>query len=360
MAVTGTLKLKDEGIRECQKNTLITLLKNTSSIGQVPGYVNIETRKPEFSGVGGICSIDSNLWLIIACYDYIQEYRDIPLLKAQIGKLYSIMSWLRCLDSNNDNLLEIPEAGDWTDLFGRSYHVLYDEVLWYRANLCFGLLLESLHRYQEAALYLEHAESIRTVILEKFWPSTNMLRREQFTFADTQYSIGDARYLIAEITPFNFNWRCDVFGNLLASLFNVLDAERSKKVLRFLWGVGVNDPFPVTNIYPSVESGSPDWKQYYVVNSLNLPHHYHNGGIWPFIGGFWVRFLHHLGLRSIATRELLKVARINRRGIFREWEFNEWAHGCTGRPMGKAYQTWSASEYLHAFHDLHLDLLQER
>ena len=39
------------------------------------------------------------------------------------------MNWLSALDSNNDGLLEVPEAGDWTDLFGRSYHVLYDEVL---------------------------------------------------------------------------------------------------------------------------------------------------------------------------------------------------------------------------------------
>ena len=36
-------------------------------------------------------------------------------------------------------------------------------------------------------------------------------------------------------------------------------------------------------------------------------------------------------------------------------EFNEWHHGVTGRPMGKAFQTWSAASFLRACHDLHLD-----
>jgi hypothetical protein len=35
-----------------------------------------------------------------------------------------------------------------------------------------------------------------------------------------------------------------------------------------------------------------------------------------------------------------------------EWEFSEWAHGQTGKPMGKAFQAWSCSEFIHACHDL--------
>ena len=49
---------------------------------------------------------------------------------AEDGKNTNVaMNWLSAHDSNNDGLLEIPEAGDWTDLFGRSYNVLYDEVV---------------------------------------------------------------------------------------------------------------------------------------------------------------------------------------------------------------------------------------
>jgi len=116
----------------------------------------------------------------------------------------------------------------------------------------------------------------------------------------------------------------------------------------------VNNPFPVANLYPAVQSGDPDWRPYYTVNLLNLPHHYHNGGIWPFIGGLWVRFIHRLGLHDIASHELVKLAHVNRLGRAQEWEFNEWVHGTTGRPMGKAYQAWSAAAYIRACQELHL------
>jgi len=75
-----------------------------------------------------------------------------------------------------------------------------------------------------------------------------------------------------------------------------------------MWGVGVNQPWPVANLYPVVQAGDPDWRAYYTVNLLNLPHHYHNGGIWPFIGGMWVRFIHRLGFHEVACRELLRLA----------------------------------------------------
>jgi len=31
-----------------------------------------------------------------------------------------------------------------------------------------------------------------------------------------------------------------------------------------------------------------------------------------------------------------------------EWEFNEWCHGRTGRPMGYPHQAWSAGMYVFA------------
>lgn len=124
--------------------------------------------------------------------------------------------------------------------------------------------------------------------------------------------------------------------NVLAFLYNVMDVEKAKTAFRFMWGVGVNDPYPVSNLYPIVNAGDPDWRSYYTVNLLNLPNHYHNGGLWPYLGAMWVRFILRIGLREVAFGELLKLARLNRQGVAREWEFNEWAHGVTGRPMASS------------------------
>ena len=285
-------------------------------------------------------------------YEYVNVTKDIQFLRKYIGDIKETMRWLGAHDSNNDALLEIPEAGDWTDLFGRSYNILYDEILWYRSNVCFGRMLEMLGNHEEAGEYIRWSQVIKKEIVQNFWPSTQQKLFQSVSFAEKQFTLGDTSYLIAQTTPFDFSWRCDVLGNILAFLHGTIDAEKAHQTFKFMLGVGVNDPFPVANVYPVVSPGDPDWKPYYTVNLLNLPNHYHNGGIWPFVGGFWVKFVNKLGFRDIAIAELHKLALINKEGINEEWEFTEWAHGTTGKPMGKAYQAWSAAQYISACHDL--------
>jgi sucrose-6F-phosphate phosphohydrolase len=357
ITVLNTLHLEEEDVVAAQVATLETLLNAATPNGQIPANVRIDDGVPDYSGVGSIASIDSGLWVMIALYNYALKSADLSLLYRHADRLQTIMNWLSAQDSNNDGLLEIPEAGDWTDLFGRSYNVLYDEVLWYRTNVCYGRILEMMGQFDKAADYLRWSQKVRSRILDLFWPTTkpDEAGPRANRFADRQSGLGDAQYLIAEITPFAFNWRCDVYGNILAFLMNLLDVDRARIAFRFMWGVGVNQPWPVSNLYPVVQAGDPDWRAYYTVNLLNLPHHYHNGGVWPFIGGMWVRFIHRLGFHDVACRELLRLAQLNQLGRDQEWEFNEWAHGQTGRPMGKAYQAWSAASFLRACHEVGID-----
>lgn len=357
ITLINTLDLEDDAIRGASRQTLDTLLRAIAPAGQVPANVRIDDGRPDYAGVGNICSIDSGLWIIIACYNYFVRTRDDDFLREHAGHMQRAMDWISAHDSNNDGLLEIPEAGDWTDLFGRSYNVLYDEVLWFRANVCYGRILEFLGDFERAADYLRWSQHIRARVLDTFWPSTRVLENEirENRFAQRQFSLGDTSYLIAEVTPFSFNWRCDVYGNVLAFLMYLLDADRARQAFHFMWGVGVNQPYPVSNLYPVVQAGDPDWRAYYTVNLLNLPHHYHNGGVWPFIGGMWVRFIHRLGFHEVACRELVRLAEVNKLGREREWEFNEWVHGQTGRPMGKSYQAWSAASFIRACHEIEVD-----
>jgi sucrose-6F-phosphate phosphohydrolase len=359
ITVWSTLHIADEEIRAAQIATLETLLNASTPNGQIPANVRLDNGQPDYSGVGNIASIDSGLWVVIALYNHAHRTGDLSLLYRHADRLQTIMNWLSAQDSNNDGLLEIPEAGDWTDLFGRSYNVLYDEVLWFRTNVCYGRILELMGQFDRAADYLRWSQKIRGRILDVFWPTTKpdepAARAPQNRFANRQSGLGDAQYLLAEITPFAFNWRCDTYGNILAFLMNVLDVDRARTAFRFMWGVGVNQPWPVANLYPVVQAGDPDWRAYYTVNLLNLPHHYHNGGVWPFVGGMWVRFIHRLGFHEVACRELVRLAQLNQLGRDHEWEFNEWAHGQTGRPMGKAYQAWSAASFLRACHELEAD-----
>ncbi len=354
ITVIGSLSLinEDEEIHKCSKQTLETLLEHISRNGQIPSNVRIKDNIPDYSGVGGICSIDSGIWVVIAFYEYVNVTKDFDFLRRYIADIKETMRWLGAHDSNNDALLEIPEAGDWTDLFGRSYNILYDEILWYRANVCFGRMLELLGDHEEAGEYIRWSQVIKKEIVQNFWPSTQQKLFQSVSFAEKQFTLGDTSYLIAQTTPFDFSWRCDTLGNILAFLHGTVDAEKAHHTLKFMIGVGVNDPFPIANVYPVVSPGDPDWRPYYTVNLLNLPNHYHNGGIWPFVGGFWVKFVNKLGFREMAIAELHKLALINKEGVNEEWEFTEWAHGTTGKPMGKAYQAWSAAQYISACNDL--------
>lgn len=348
-----TLDLEDEDIRQAQTDTFETLLSKQAPNGQIPANVRIDSGIPEYAGVGGIASIDSVMWIIIGLVHLCEARDDWSLAEKHAGALQKAMDWLAAHDSNNCGLLEIPEASDWADLFGFSYHVLYDEVLWYRSLDCYSRLVGKLGDPEKAAAYRKQTAFVREKFLRTFWPTTC---REDgvpgHAFTETQYSLGDARYLVAQVSPFSFSWRCDVCGNLLAFLTGLLDPERATMTFRFLWGTGVNDPGPVKNLYPPVQAGDPEWRAYYTVNLLNLPNHYHNGGLWPFIGSMWVHFIHRLGMPELAQRELVKLAKTCQLGMTHPWEFNEWHHGVTGRPMGKAYQAWSAAGFIRACHDL--------
>jgi len=351
-----TLDLDEEDIRACQAATLRTIISHQAPTGQIPGFVTIDGEMPEYAGVGGITSIDSGLWIVIAAWHYAQVSGDWSIIEEYAEPLQKTMDWLRAHDSNNCGMLEVPEAGDWTDLFARSYHVLYDEVLWYRSLRCWADVLQHLGDPDKAAEYTDLAQTARHMILRSFWPSTSREHHEGLpSFSDVQFGLGDTRYLVAQISPFSYSWRCDVYGNLLAYLVRLVDRERAMLKLRFLWGAGVSEPAPVKNLYPPVQAGDAEWREYFTVNLLNLPNHYHNGGIWPFIGGLWVRYVHKLGMTDLARRELVRLARLCELGVGRQWEFNEWHHGTTGRPMGKAYQAWSAASFIKACHDLELD-----
>jgi glycogen debranching enzyme len=354
--VMWTADLQDDDIRACQEQTLRTILDHQGPAGQLPANVSIETKVPEYGGVGGITSIDSAMWMVLALWDYCERRDDYSLIDEYAGRLQRAIDWLSALDANNCGLLEIPEAGDWTDLFGRRYHVLYDEVLWYRCLMYYGQMLRQLGREAQAAEYERRAERVRRVILKTFWPTT-AADDPAFgrSFSDAQFGLGDSRYLVAQVSPFSYSWRCDVYANIMALLTGLIDQERAMLSFQFLWGAGVNDPWPVKNMYPPIEAGDPEWQEYFTVNLLNLPNHYHNGGIWPFIGGLWVRYVYRLGLSELARHELVKLAELCSMGIRHEWEFNEWHHGVTGRPMGKAYQAWSAASFIRACHELELD-----
>ena len=87
------------------------------------------------------------------------------------------------------------------------------------------------------------------------------------------------------------------------------------------------------------------WRPYMARHQQNSVHQYHNGGIWPFVGGYWVMALARLGMHEQAGLALTRLAQAN---AMDNWRFTEWFHGRTLAPCGMPGQSWNAAAFLMA------------
>jgi hypothetical protein len=149
--------------------------------------------------------------------------------------------------------------------------------------------------------------------------------------------------------------RFDTLGNSLAIMFGLADQTRAKEIIAWVEtacesqrqsGDLACDLPPC--LIPFIQPEDEDWRPRYLL--YNQPGEYHNGGIWPFISGFYVAALTAAGEHSLALKkfnaltELIKKSR--RDGL--AFGFNEWLSAQDCRPRGQDWQAWSAAMYLYA------------
>jgi len=102
------------------------------------------------------------------------------------------------------------------------------------------------------------------------------------------------------------------------------------------------------NFFSFIQPADPDWLPRYEL--FNKPGEYHNGGIWPFIAGFYVAALVAAKRFSLAEEKLVALTQCVRKSYDKNlpFGFNEWIKSQDGEPMGQDWQTWSAALYLYA------------
>lgn len=141
----------------------------------------------------------------------------------------------------------------------------------------------------------------------------------------------------------------DVFGNLLAILCGLADEAMARRIVETIAAAGAADPLPIRVVLEPLSRQHELWRPYMGRHRQNHPHQYHNGGIWPFVGGFWVLVLQRLDHTGSAWKALADLARANARD---GWRFTEWFHGRSLDPMGMAGQSWNAATFLLALRSL--------
>ncbi|WP_264564468.1 glycoside hydrolase 100 family protein [Flavobacterium sp. N3904] len=167
--------------------------------------------------------------------------------------------------------------------------------------------------------------------------------------------------------------RFDLLGNCIAILSGIASPKRADEMISWIEteceemknkGLLAVDLPP--NFFPYTNPNDPDWHDRY--SEFNNPGDYHNGGIWPFICGFYVAALVAAKRFALAEQKLIILTEclkktnlltesaannnekssnyINEANM--EFGFNEWIKAQDGEPKGQNWQTWSAAMYLYA------------
>ena len=109
-----------------------------------------------------------------------------------------------------------------------------------------------------------------------------------------------------------------MFGNVLAVLAGLADAPATRRTLDALTKARVNDPYPVRAVTRPIKRSNSLWRPYMARHRQNFVWQYHNGGIWPMVGGFWVTALAEAGRTgAVGARETGAGVRTRRVGIHR-------------------------------------------
>jgi len=329
ITLLGARFVPDPQIQAALRASVELLHAKQASNGAIPNNVDAETCGSNFRAYA-----DAGLWWIIGSSLIAPHPETVP----------AVLRWYECQNVDQSGLISMQESADWQDLFCTRGQGLY-------LNCLYVLALRAAGKHC-------HADGVAAKINQLLWyeGDGNMLRHISHTFSTESRGVRDSlgrkrwmpvkRHLVREqyYLPF-LGFRAagewfDSLGNVLAILSGVADEAKTAVILDFIERHNMA-AVPIRSLMPAVQPGDSDWRDYY--GALNVPDCYHNGGVWPFIGGFYVAALVKGGRLKQAAAALDRLAALNLAG-----DFNEWHHGESLAPMGVKAQAWSAGMYLFA------------
>lgn len=316
ISMIGASVVDDPIIKDAFKQSLITLAQHQSKRGQIPNAVDKWSKRAPHVD---FATIDSSLWFVIGHHVYKARYGG-SLFKKYKKSIDKAIFWLDCQDIGENGLLEQLPTTDWQDAFPHKYgNTINTQALYYKVLNLIG---------DKSAVKVQRIVNEQKGI--KLW-------YKDFYVAYRWKNHGKYK---------EYGDWFDSLGNLLAIVFGLADDSRAKKILSYIEKEKINKPYPVRAIHPPMTKKSKYWYDYFNDCDARKPNQYLNGGIWPFIGGFYVLALIKLGKFNKAKKELEKLAKANLDG-----NFPEWINPITKESFGKE-QAWDAGMYILAYESL--------
>jgi hypothetical protein len=320
----GILASNNEKLIKSLKRVLETLAKNQTEFGHIPSLVH----DPEDRGAS-----DTTPLFLMALGIFRKACNERDFLEEAAQKA---LKWMEYQSPANRYIVAQLPTSDWRDEQWVLGYALYVNTLVYAYLRLFGLDDQSQLVKEEMSRFAIKSDRQNRHVHEGL-----VLKYKPY------YALYSYKVYRSE--------RFDLLGNSLAILSGIASPTRSEhivtwiedecKAMRQIEDLAVDLP---PNFFPYIRPDDPDWMPRY--EKYNQPGEYHNGGIWPFICGFYIAALVAAQKYKLAEKKLVSLTKLIKqsRQADVEFGFNEWHRAQDGTAQGQDWQSWSASMYLYA------------
>ncbi len=313
----GILACENQKLTVVLRHVLQTLARNQNHLGQIPVLVHNPNE---------LNSSDSTPLFLLAIGLYRKATGEANFLDDAVQKA---MTWMEYQSPADEVMVAQLPTSDWRDEQWILGYGLFVNTIVYSYLL--------LHNKTERASRIRNELNRYTISVQK-----GLAHRQKPYYAAWVYKV-------------LYDEHFDLLGNSLAILSGLASPSRAKRIVSWIerecqtmreQGQLAIDLPP--NFFPYIQPEDRDWHSRYA--QFNLPGEYHNGGIWPFVCGFYIAAIVATGKFSLAEKKLLALTKLVRpsREANVDFGFNEWFRAQDGTPRGQDWQSWSAAMYLYA------------
>ena len=338
ISALGVLVSNDRPLIQALGRVLKALARHQTAGGHIPSLAH------RADDVG---ASDTTPLFLIAVALYRRTTGDREFLAPAVRKA---LAWMRCQSPDDLILVAQQPTSDWRDEQWVMGYGLYVNTLVHTHLRLHGLRKEAARLAALVHLFAVSGQDGQRHVHE------GLAVKNKPYYALWSYKIYSSE-------------RFDLLGNSLAILSGVASRARANQMVRWIEAEcevmrqrGILNSFSLRSggretrrrrplppcLFPFIQPVDPDWRPRY--QRFNNPGQYHNGGIWPFVCGFYVAALVAAGRMQLARRRLNDLTELvtPARDHDVPFGFNEWFDATTGQPRGEDWQTWSAAMYYYA------------
>jgi hypothetical protein len=320
----AALVTRDADLMKSLRSVLQSLAQNQSPLGQMPSLAHDR---------GNLGASDTTPLFLVSLAFYRKVTGEQEFLKEAAAKA---LVWMDYRSSESRVIVDQQPTTDWRDELWVPGHGLYVNTLVYTYLRLFAehekadLLCERLHRFA-----VTERGSLASGL-----PGLLLPDKPYFALWGFKEYSSD---------------RFDLLGNSLAILSGLAPSSLTEEMVTWIetecgrmrgkGDLAVDLP---PCLFPFQQHG--DWDYLPRIECLNPPGCYANGGIWPFVCGFYVAALVAAGKTDLAEKKLTALTELVHQGknATLGFGFNEWHQAQNGLPRGNDWQTWSAALYIYA------------